>query len=118
MNDFCSRPRRARPGTVLTDRRTGGLDVIRKDARSFHRTSSGVRLCWELEEPKGPTGFDFSRGVFWLRLVVGLFVVVINASLSFRGGRVRLVYRGTSPTRKRKPLGPCRRPMPMVVGGG
>ena len=28
--------------------------MIRKEAWSFYRTSSGVRLCWELEEPKGP----------------------------------------------------------------
>ena len=37
---------------------TGGLDldVTRKEAWSFHRTISGVRLCWELEEPKGPKG--------------------------------------------------------------
>ena len=34
----------------------GGLDVIRKEAWPFYRTSSGVRLCWELEEPKGPKG--------------------------------------------------------------
>ena len=33
---------------------TGGLDVIRKEAWSFYRTISGVRLCWELEEPEGP----------------------------------------------------------------
>ena len=32
----------------------GGLDVNRKEAWPFYRTSSGVRLCWELEEPKGP----------------------------------------------------------------
>ena len=30
--------------------------MIRKEAWSFYRTSSGVRLCWELEEPKGPKG--------------------------------------------------------------
>ena len=35
---------------------TGGLDAIRKEAWSFYRTISGARLCWELEEPKGPTG--------------------------------------------------------------
>ena len=35
---------------------TEGLDVIRKEAQSFYRTISGVRLCWELEEPKGPEG--------------------------------------------------------------
>ena len=35
---------------------TWGPDVIRKKAWSFYRTISGVRLCWELEEPKGPEG--------------------------------------------------------------
>ena len=35
---------------------SGGPDVIRKEAWSFYRTISGVRLCWELEEPKGPKG--------------------------------------------------------------
>jgi len=35
---------------------TGGLDVIRKEAWPFYRTSSGVRLWWELKEPKGPKG--------------------------------------------------------------
>jgi len=34
----------------------GGLDVIRKEAWRFCRTSSSIRLCWELEEPKGPQG--------------------------------------------------------------
>ena len=38
--------------TVLT----GGPDVIRKEAWPFYRTIPGVRLCWELEEPKGPDG--------------------------------------------------------------
>ena len=28
--------------------------LIRKEAWLFCRTSSGVRLCWELEEPEGP----------------------------------------------------------------
>ena len=32
----------------------GGLDVIRKEAWPFYRTSFSVRLCWEPEEPKGP----------------------------------------------------------------
>ena len=35
---------------------TGGPDVIRKEAWSFYRKKSGVRLCWELEEPQGPEG--------------------------------------------------------------
>jgi len=30
--------------------------VIRKEAWPFYRTISGVRLCWELEKPKGPKG--------------------------------------------------------------
>ena len=45
-------PQRTAVGTY----RTGGLDVIQKEAWSFYRTSSSVRLCWELEEPKGPKG--------------------------------------------------------------
>jgi len=38
---------------------TGGLDVIRKEAWPFYTTISGVRLYWELEEPKGPTVESF-----------------------------------------------------------
>jgi len=34
-----------------------GPCVIRKEAWPFYRTISGVRLCWELEEPKGPKGW-------------------------------------------------------------
>ena len=30
--------------------------MIRKEAWSFYRTISGVRLCWELEDFKGPNG--------------------------------------------------------------
>ena len=36
-------------------------EVIRKEAWSFYRTISGVRLCKELEEPKGP-----KRDAAWL----------------------------------------------------
>jgi len=35
---------------------TWGPDVIRKEAWPFYRKKPGVRLCWELEEPKGPKG--------------------------------------------------------------
>jgi len=48
----------------------GGLDVIRKEAWPFYRTTSGVRLCWELEEPKGPKGstaFGVERLVLYCR---------------------------------------------------
>ena len=31
--------------------------MIRKEAWPFYRTISGVRLCWELEEPKEPGGW-------------------------------------------------------------
>ena len=34
----------------------GGPDVIRKEARPFCRTRSGVHLCRELKEPQGPKG--------------------------------------------------------------
>ena len=30
--------------------------MIRKEAWTFYRTISGIRLCWVLEEPKGPKG--------------------------------------------------------------
>ena len=32
----------------------GGLDVVRKEVWPSYRSSSGVRLWWELKEPKGP----------------------------------------------------------------
>ena len=35
--------------------------MIREEAWPFHRTISGVRLCWELEEPKGPKGQALMR---------------------------------------------------------
>ena len=41
---------------------TGGPDVIRNEAWSFYRTISGVRLCEELEEPKGPKGPTLPTG--------------------------------------------------------
>ena len=43
----------------------GKLDVIQKGAWPFYRTISGVRLYWELEEPKGPKGQDVSAVVAW-----------------------------------------------------
>ena len=41
---------------------TGGPGVIRMEAWPFYRTISGVRLCWELEEPKGPKGTLSTKG--------------------------------------------------------
>ena len=49
---FCSHSTGLPPTDPMPS--TGGPDVIRKEAWRFYRTSSGVRLCWELKEPKGP----------------------------------------------------------------
>ena len=45
--------------------------MIRKEAWSFYRTSSGVRLCWELEEPKGCLTRVVGAGRFDLVAVSG-----------------------------------------------
>ena len=39
----------------------GSYHVIRKEAGFFCRTSSSVRLWWELEEPKEPKGGQLSK---------------------------------------------------------
>ena len=44
----CSNPAPARSRTQRP--------CFRKQAWPFYRTISGVRLCWELEEPTGPEG--------------------------------------------------------------
>ena len=36
-------------------------DLGRKEAWLSFRTNSGVRLCWELEEPKLPNGWHWNR---------------------------------------------------------
>ena len=38
--------------------------MVRKEAWPFYRTISGVRLCWELEEPKGPEGSPLRDTVY------------------------------------------------------
>ena len=57
--------------SILPTQLVGGVDrileplglrgVIRKEAWPFCRTISVVRLCWELEEPKGPKGHTLHR---------------------------------------------------------
>ena len=37
--------------------------MVRKEAWPFYRTISGVRLCWELEEPQEPTGTRGSQNL-------------------------------------------------------
>ena len=44
----------------------GGLKVIREEAWLFCRTSSGVRLCWELEGPEGPERHGVLLCRLWL----------------------------------------------------
>ena len=44
------------PCPDCTDEELLARGGIRKEAWLFCRTSSSVRLCWELEEPKGPQG--------------------------------------------------------------
>jgi len=61
-----------------------------KEAWPFYRTSSGVRLCWELEEPKGPKG-------------KGPLCIVISYPPTF-----------DPQGRARKQCGQCRGPSPML----
>ena len=52
----------------------GGYYVIRKEAGLSCRTSSSVRLWWELEEPKGPiNGFG---GMQWQSSVISHLVTI------------------------------------------
>ena len=63
--------------------------MIRKDAWPFNRTISGVRLCWELEEPKGPEGFELKIESLGSR-VRGSGCRVYNELEHFRGVGVPL----------------------------
>jgi len=102
----------------------GGLDVIPREAWPFYRTSSGVRLCWELEEPKGPKG-DPSRWVINNSVHATLPHSTLDAlPLSRNSTRdvSLLPYRDTSLIRERTPPGPYSRSLPEVLlgsqGGG
>eukprot|EP00290_Baffinella_frigidus_P009428 CAMPEP_0180138880 /NCGR_PEP_ID=MMETSP0986-20121125/13179_1 /TAXON_ID=697907 /ORGANISM="non described non described, Strain CCMP2293" /LENGTH=98 /DNA_ID=CAMNT_0022080833 /DNA_START=132 /DNA_END=428 /DNA_ORIENTATION=+ len=48
----------------------GGPDLIRKEAWPFCRITSGVRLCWELEEPKGPNA-SAANSMLWMLMQRG-----------------------------------------------
>ena len=64
---FSEVPGRSYTGTspIIKDKRhRDARDVIRKEAWHFYRTISGVRLCWELEEPEGP-GRGLWRSGVW-----------------------------------------------------
>ena len=109
--------------------------MIRKEAWSFCRTISGVSLCLELHEPKGPQGFAARRepcalegwvlqGLphgdihIWISIPVSSFAAPPSSHHAGvpRNLTPKMSYRGTSLMRKRTPLGPYRRPMPRVVG--
>ena len=54
---YTERPRKARRHTQAEPKiallvNSLRLIVVRKEARSFYRTSSGVRLCWVLKKLK------------------------------------------------------------------
>ena len=117
--------------------------MIRKEAWPFYITISGVRLWWELEEPKGPKGRPRSQENKpledrWSALgtdqVQGAFHATFDAEPNMRTRacctgvqgclanndthRPRIIrYRGTSPTSKHDLLGPYHRHMPEVLGG-
>ena len=82
---------------------TEGPDVIRKEAWSFYRTSSGVCLCWELEQPEGPKGLLRMQGY------EALLEPHTSASSDALRAQIQamkplrlygVAYRGTSATRK------------------
>ena len=62
----------------------GGLDVNQKEAWSFYRAISGVRLCWELENPQEQGGCGKNEGgrreFFWVHRIQK------SGELRFRGG--------------------------------
>ena len=76
-------------------RGTGVSSVRRgKEAWPFYRTISGVRLCWELEQPKGP---PVILGV--LRAVPALVVRQYATNLSaFVRGHERRAIRTEAPS--------------------
>ena len=61
-------------------------DVIRKEAWPFYRTIPGVRLCWELEEPKGPKG-----ALVFLLHSHGLFLAPHTAMISIERHEIHCV---------------------------
>ena len=60
---FCSRRSPPMYSSQLACRRHGSRPLslyVSLSLFPFYRTISGVRLCWELEEPEGPIGLSFS----------------------------------------------------------
>ena len=95
---------------------------------------SEVRLCGELPPGKIDSGVNQSGAPkievymgeavwenqeWWAQQYARLFIFSVERGepLSTLHALQRLTYRGTPLTRKRKPLGTYRRPMPRVLGG-
>ena len=95
---------------------TGGPHVIRKEAWTFYRTSSEVRLYWELKEPKGPKGCPVSGS---LRLVERLTKGTLSMSGNWRVGGgdmgVRLPAAGLTRSIACSVPGPYSTPMPRTL---
>ena len=118
---------------------TGGLDVIREEAWPSYRTRSGVRLCWELEEPKGPkriwsqphnsgseallqvmSTWDLSpdspsrpgHGGWFLPRKAVTPRSLPSQAVNFLPSTTALSYRGTSLIRNHPTVGPYNSPMP------
>ena len=62
-----------------------------KEAWPFYRTISGVRLCWELEEPKGPQEFFRSTPQ-----MTAFSADLVEGPRTHRVSQTLIIYRGTS----------------------
>ena len=67
----------------------GGLDVIRKEAWPFYRTSSGVRLCWSSKNRKDLKDEPASGRWWW---------VCLNATSPVRHGLQEYLDNKKTPT--------------------
>ena len=70
--------------------------MLKKKAKPSCRISSSVRLCWELEEPKGPNGR--MEGIEAVPFPLGSGIQARGTPLCPYG----IAYRGTSIIRNRK----------------
>ena len=79
----------------------------------FYRTSSSVRLWWELEEPKGPKGSERKHGLSTEQVPASVYVgssknlkdlkAVHQEGIVGTKSEGSTVHRGTSPIRNRQP---------------
>ena len=79
--------------------------LLGRKGRVFYVKGIGAWLCLVFWNPKGPEG----PGALRMPTHVPFPAAACRANAN--------MYRGTSPIRKRTPLGPSRRPMPRVIRG-